>query len=351
MKKLLLSLFTVFILLALPLQALENMWSVFEPESLQESTVTVSDIPLQHNSDETIIVAEDDREEITGKASIPERAVVVIEMEIYHNGSWEPMHCSGSMVGPRTVLTVAHCLFFNKKYARKIRIYATGMPLTKKKLNNIFNNYKKGINMLEELPLANQTSNTSYINLQVNILKEIIAKHISTEYTKFSFPNAKAKQLWIPSKYKQFAKEFNQRMDLAKEGLYDYGIIVLDKDLGKETGWLGLRAMSAIQLYQTNIVIIGRGSDKPEASLWKSLGRIGKVNKHYVYHNADVVGGNSGSPIFKANDPQNVIAISNWGSEDGNPLNRGLRIRQEIVDNINKINKGELEMYHLPNND
>ena len=131
---------------------------------------------------------------------------------------------------------------------------------------------------------------------------------------------------------------------LVDKQTYDYGIIILDNDLGNTTGWLGLNALPDTELIDANIITIGSGGDKPRHTLWKSPGHIQNGDApEIVNFDVDVFGGNSGGPVFKKDDPTNIIALINQGrgeyAEDGYP-NSGLRIRQEIIDAVETVANG-----------
>ena len=113
---------------------------------------------------------------------------------------------------------------------------------------------------------------------------------------------------------------------------------------------MGLKILSYKELDNANIIAIGRGGDKPERTLWKSSGKIGVVSSHGIAYDTDILHGNSGGPIFKEDDPQNIIALVNWDNgdyvENGYP-NSGLRINQEIIDAVKNVKNSKLNMYRL----
>lgn len=275
MKKFIFSLFSIFILIALPLRAIE----------LDDSMLKDISSEISNNLEPPTIVGPDDRKEITGIATGPEMAVVVI-------GS-ESSECSGAMVAPNIVLTSAHCLVDEKgNYEKGLTIYATGLP-----------------------PEA------AYGNF---------------------YPYAKAKALWVPNQYRKKAIIDNHILNQNREK-YDYGFIILNDNLGNKTGLLGLKVQSDEELNKANITVIGRSGDKNFYSLWKSPGKIGKIKKYYIYYNADVIEGNSGGPVFKEDDPKNIIALHKIEFTFYNSIrhypNGGLRIRQEIIDALKNLEK------------
>ena len=68
MKRTILSIFSIFLLLALPLQAIEIDKSILND--------------ISDNLNIPTIVDPDDRKEITGKATEPEKAVVIMEIKM-----------------------------------------------------------------------------------------------------------------------------------------------------------------------------------------------------------------------------------------------------------------------------
>ena len=331
MKKLLFSLFNIFVLIALPLQAMEVDMSILNDMSKE----------ISKDLNVPTIVGPDDREEITGKASGPEKAVVVIDIV----GNDERGYiCSGAMIGYKTVLTAAHCLIDNSgNYAKEIKVYATGMPKEQK---------QGGLT-----PASESTEEaTNPHESQVEKYKRMVMQGWEEKFPDGSkFPNAKAKSLWVPDKYKKGIRN----NDETEKQDNDYGIIFLDSELGKDIGQvLGLKVLSEAQFFNIDIIVIGRGYDKHNYSLWKSPGHIDRDDVlwplNMIFFDADVLEGNSGGPIFKKNDLKNIIALATAelpaNCDDCSP-NVGLPIRQDIVNNINRVKKGELKTYTLPDTD
>ena len=114
MKKLIFSLFGIFILLALPLQAIEMDMSILNDMSKE----------ISKDLNVPTIVGPDEREEITGKASESEQAAVVI---VIAHKSGHTNSCSGVMLGPRIVLTAAHCINKEGKYPIGAQVFAVGV--------------------------------------------------------------------------------------------------------------------------------------------------------------------------------------------------------------------------------
>ena len=340
MRKFLFCLFSFLILIAIPLKAIEIDNAMID--DMSKDLAEVLSLPT--------IVGPDDREEITGKAEGAEKAVVVFDMTFKQN---HLIGCSGAMIGNKTVLTAAHCLVdMQGHYVDKVTVYATGIQ-KKQEANNV-----------SETHQDTDDSDNSY-EAMINRFKQS-SKQKEKEWEQFAperfgtnFLNAKATSVWVPNKYIQSLRN-NDYMERHNN---DYGIIFLDSELGKEISQnggqiLGLKALSEQDFYNIDIVVIGRGNDKSAYSLWKSPGHIKKKDVSWdtneVWFDADIVIGNSGSPVFKTSDPNNIIALTveETPANYGFPApNVGLPIRQEIVNNINKVKKGELKTHYLANND
>ena len=335
-------------------------WSVFEPKTGETKTVELSQmVPMA-------IVGPDDREPVTPQSPKWERAVVVLEMEL---GKGRMSACSGAMVGPNIVLTAAHCLNKEGEYVKAAHVYAVGMqasgeeqpqppsktpPSDPKDPQTPFGNLPSKPNPPQNSKevvvrrLLDYHNNQSKKKSLGPILDRIVGAHASqydeqsgteksdSENKPQSYPSSTAKQLWVPGEWIRLGADrgkggFNPDRDEA----YDYGIVVLEQPLGDQTGWLNLAVPSDQELKGAEILVLGRGGDKPRRTLWEAKGRVGKVYKRYFLHSADQVHGNSGGPIMNVKDRNHrIIALANFGYDD-NPgeshPNGGLRITNKII--------------------
>ncbi len=283
-----------------------SFWRVYDTKTKKEQNVEVKHFRSMS------IVGEDDRQEITGRAQKFEKAAVVLELEA---SDGTKVVCSGAMIGKNIVLTAAHCLTTeNNHFYQTVQVTAAGLQGDK----------DKSTRQKDFTKLIKEGLKGSKVNKTPTISEDLI------------FPSAKAVKLWVPLNWKNISSKYDEYKS------YDYGIIILDSNLGDTTGWFKITSKKTAELQQKEIIVLGRGYDKPLNTLWRSEGRIGSLSSHFIYHNADMVGGNSGGPILLKDDPYTIIAINNFDQGDeylpeGEYVNGGLRISDDIIISVNKI--------------
>ncbi len=125
--------------------------------------------------------------------------------------------------------------------------------------------------------------------------------------------------------------------------LLDFTLMRCKGSPGREVGWVSLsderpKPMESIYLVQENCDYIR--NPRCEINKYVSYGRITKLQTNRIYHDADTLGGSSGSPIFSRLSHQ-VIAIHNsgfYGETRELDLNLGIpmfQIRSYIENNSN----------------
>lgn len=86
---------------------------------------------------------------------------------------------------------------------------------------------------------------------------------------------------------------------------YDWGICVLDRDIGYETGWLDIGITSSDIINET-VSVIGYPSD-----LWYDMyvseGDVRAITDYTIVHLAYSINGNSGSPLFIKDDSSYTV--------------------------------------------
>jgi V8-like Glu-specific endopeptidase len=114
---------------------------------------------------------------------------------------------------------------------------------------------------------------------------------------------------------------------------YNYGAIILPRDLGYKTGWFGFRVYSDVDLLNTTGNLAGYICSK----LMYGLGKIVSVTNRRVYYDIDTSAGQAGSAVYNIRDGgRYVFAIHNAG---GLTYNSGTRICSPVFKNMTKWRK------------
>jgi glutamyl endopeptidase len=113
---------------------------------------------------------------------------------------------------------------------------------------------------------------------------------------------------------------------------YDYGAIILPRDLGNTTGWFGIGVYSDSDLSASTGNISGYPGDKPTGTQWYDYHKIASVNSRKVYYDIDTYGGQSGSAVYRIiNGGRYGVAVHAYG---GATTNSGTRIVTPVLDNL-----------------
>ncbi|MCX4379238.1 MAG: trypsin-like serine protease [Lachnospiraceae bacterium] len=82
------------------------------------------------------------------------------------------------------------------------------------------------------------------------------------------------------------------------EADWDYGIMVLDSNIGNTTGWFGLHGTSGSSIGTTNVRVTGYPADLAGYYMWTCAGTVSNITTNRFMHTADTAGGESGSPTY-----------------------------------------------------
>ncbi|MCA9221940.1 MAG: serine protease, partial [Planctomycetales bacterium] len=115
---------------------------------------------------------------------------------------------------------------------------------------------------------------------------------------------------------------------------YDYAMIVLDRDIGNTVGTMGFAHDPSLPNYNVNIN--GYPGDKPLGQMWHSYGAIRLVQPFRIYHDCDTYGGNSGSGVYvyvNSTGVRQILGIHAYGV-DGTGFNGATRINYNVFNKI-----------------
>jgi V8-like Glu-specific endopeptidase len=154
---------------------------------------------------------------------------------------------------------------------------------------------------------------------------------------------------------------------------WDYGVIVLPRPFPGITQFMNVRALDERQLkhlkYSSLITIAGYPGDRPIGTLWRHSERLRRWTPRRLFYTVDTCPGHSGSPIWQHDRKTggcSIIGIHTSGvlDEMGRPygcargtvlappglMNGGVRITDEVVANIlnPRSVSGSKQMQMLP---
>ncbi|MDO4632029.1 MAG: trypsin-like serine protease [Corynebacterium sp.] len=127
-------------------------------------------------------------------------------------------------------------------------------------------------------------------------------------YDEHPFGEASATQVW-------YDQDYGKKLPGS-----DWGVMKLDKPVGEQVGWFGMKVPTDAELRSptATVTVIGYPVDKLKNTLWKSQDAIIDVNDREIVYKADTAGGQSGAPVL--DDTATIIGIHtdgvperNWG--------------------------------------
>lgn len=188
--------------------------------------------------------------------------------------------CTGTLVGPRHVLTAAHCVYDREKQV-----------------------WKKDIKFFP------------------GRVSEAGLSHGVVDWEK----------IYIPSLY--MAKAISG----FEKHAYDYAIVFLKENVGEKLGWMGL-ARADQQVFPLSISMAGYPGDKNLGTLW-SVSCPANSYSHQLLVRCDIYGGMSGSGM-KINSPKGpaIVGVFAWGQDFKEDVtkgdNGGVAIGQELFSQL-----------------
>ncbi|MDT4894961.1 MAG: glutamyl endopeptidase [Acidobacteriota bacterium] len=116
---------------------------------------------------------------------------------------------------------------------------------------------------------------------------------------------------------------------------FDYGAILLPEEapLGEQIGFLDFGNFLDSVLDESTPTLSGYPDNVLEGTQWREENLIKQVTPTRVFYDIFTFSGQSGSPVFFPDGGQIACAIHSFGD---NPLNSGVRINQQVIDQLNE---------------
>lgn len=119
---------------------------------------------------------------------------------------------------------------------------------------------------------------------------------------------------------------------------FDYAMIVLKKNIGNKTGWMDYNYSFFLPLLSVNIN--GYPGDKKKGTMWHADCGVSTWSLLYanrIYYNCDTFGGMSGSAVYyysTLTGNRTIYGIHTYGVQDFTGLNSGTRITSSVYTNL-----------------
>ncbi len=118
---------------------------------------------------------------------------------------------------------------------------------------------------------------------------------------------------------------------------YDMGMLILQSDLGAQTGWFGIITVpNDGELIRKRVNVTGYPGDKGGQQMWTHADAIKSLTQENAFYDIDTMGGQSGSGVwstFTGHAGEKVACIHTTGASTGNGSTRISRPKfDRIVD-------------------
>ena len=109
---------------------------------------------------------------------------------------------------------------------------------------------------------------------------------------------------------------------------FDYALLILDRNIGNDLGWVGFGFDNGLKEKHT-IQINGYPGDKPRGTLWHSDCNIHTSEEFWLRYVCDTAGGMSGSGVYIENNQKHTRIIYAVHTYGGPSTNSGTRITEK----------------------
>jgi V8-like Glu-specific endopeptidase len=113
----------------------------------------------------------------------------------------------------------------------------------------------------------------------------------------------------------------------------DYGILILDQEIGEKTGFFGISVLKPEMLKKKKYYLYGYPEDlcPNYDEMWGANFPIDKVEEDNIYYRVDTYGGQSGSAIYYEKDGNYFVVGVHTGGDDKGDYNVGILLTEKRI--------------------